>query len=119
MDDDVERIPGRINPATAGTIGFVGGCLVVFVVTYWTLGWLWTPEYADDVTDVDAKGVVEQLHHFKTAALSTVIALAGGCTCAIYAIGYCQQGLRYSLRTLLLATTLIAVGLGVIAYLAR
>jgi hypothetical protein len=114
MDRDPRFHLRRIEPAIAGIVGFIGGCFVFFIVAYRGLCLMPLPEYTGDPTDVDMKGHVEDLQYLKLTALSGFAAMIGGLLGAANAVAFEQNGFRFSLGSLLITTTLIAVALGII-----
>jgi hypothetical protein len=64
--------------------------------------------------DVDMKRHIEQLHYLKLTALSGFPATIGGLIGSLYAVAFQQNWFRFSLGSLLITTTLIAVVLGLL-----
>jgi hypothetical protein len=115
MDSDTKSLRSPIAPDVAGATGFVAGCVVFFILAYNTSVWLGPPEYIGDPADIDGKDHLEHVYYLKMTVLSAVIAIVGGFMSAIFAVGIRQNGLRFSVGALLIATTLVAVALGAIA----
>jgi hypothetical protein len=111
MHRDPNPLLGRIKRERAALMGFLGGCLVSFLVARLTLGWLQPFGF----TGVQYENVdFERLHRLRLDVLTGLVTVVGGFEGALAAADFQRNDWRFSLRTLLLATTLIAVGLGLI-----
>lgn len=101
----------------AGAVFLATGLLVYFLVLR-TLEWLLPFTYEGVPADVDLRGVYESVRFLKLAAFSVVIALASG-SVAAYLATVPWERWRYSLRALVIMTTLVAVVLGLVVWFSR
>jgi hypothetical protein len=114
MDRDRKPPRPQIVPDVAGTIGFVAGGLLLFILAYNTSTSLGPPEYSGEPADIDAQGHLDQQYYLKMTVLSAAMAIVGGFVGEAFAVGLQQNGWRFSVRTLFIAMTLVAVALGAI-----
>jgi hypothetical protein len=113
MHRDPSSLLRRIKRERTAILGFLGGCLICFLFAHLTLGWLQPLKYSGVQYDnVD----LESLHTLRLDVLTGLVTVVGGFAGALVAADLQRNGWRFSLRTLLIATTLVAVGLGMVAW---
>ena len=59
-------------------LGFIGGWLIIFLISLGLTSAISPPPYTGNPADIDAKGHLEQLHEIHMAGLSVFIASIGG-----------------------------------------
>jgi hypothetical protein len=112
MQRDPDSLLCRIKRERTAIIGFLGGGLVFFLVAHLTSGWLRPFGF----TGVQYETVdFERLHRLRLDVLTGLVTVVGGFAGALAAADFQRNGWRFSLRTLLLAMTLVALGLGIVA----
>jgi hypothetical protein len=112
MHRDPNSLLGRIKRERTAIFGFLGGCLVFFLCARLTFGWLQPLAY----TGVQYESIdFEDLHDLRLDVLTGMVTVVGGFAGALAAADFQRNGWRFSLRTLLIATTLVAVVLGTFA----
>jgi hypothetical protein len=111
MHRDPNSILCRIKRERTAIIGFLGGCLLFSLFAHLTLESLQPFEY----TGVQYECVgFERLHHLRLDVLTALVTVVGGFASALAATDLQRNGWRFGLRSLLIATTLVALALGAV-----
>jgi hypothetical protein len=97
---------------------FVATALLMYFIAFWAVEQLRPFKYLGDPTDVDLQGVYESVHFAKVTGFSMFAAIFAGCVAA-YAATVPWNRWHFSLRTLLIVMTLIAMLLGLVKWFGR
>lgn len=97
---------------------FVTTALLMYFIAFWAVEQLRPFKYLGDPTDIDLHDLYKLIHFAKVTGFSILAAVfAGGV--AAYAATVPWNRWHFSLRTLLIATTLVALAFGTIVCVAK